>query len=221
MVLGARRVVEHPHETHHLTTNQVQLQKAQRRAAAKSRLATLSPADRAARSRVLCDRLLVWSEFRVARVVMSFLPMPSEPDVTLIHSAILSAGQRVCVPRTDWGAGAIVPVEITAPTPAAMVLNRGVSEPAVGTPIELGAIDAMLVPGLAFDESGGRLGRGGGFYDRFITRWRAARRGMPGSRAIGVAFEEQIGAVVPMEEGDARLDALATESRLIIVTSPN
>lgn len=152
---------------------------------------------------------------------MSFLPMPSEPEVTPIHGAILSAGRRVCVPRTEWDSGRLVPVELAAPTPAAVVLNRGVSEPADGVLVDLGAIDAVLVPGLAFDESGGRLGRGAGFYDRFIRGWRAARRGAPGSRAIGVAFEEQIGAVVPMEEGDARLDALATESRLIIVTSPN
>ncbi len=152
---------------------------------------------------------------------MSFLPMPSEPDVTLIHAAVLSAGKRVGAPRTDWDSGSLVAVEITAPTPVAMIPNRGVNEPADGALIELGAIDVMLVPGLAFDESGGRLGRGAGFYDRFIGRWRAARLGVPGSCAIGVAFEGQIGGVVPMEEGDTRLDALATESRLIIVTSPN
>lgn len=212
---------EHLRETNDLTNSPVQFQKAERRSAAKAWLATLSPADRAARSRALCDRLLAWPEFRAAQVVMSFLPMPSEPEVTLIHAAILSAGRRVCVPRTDWGSGSLVPIEIAAPMPVAVVLNRGASEPADGAEIELGAIDVILVPGLAFDGSGGRLGRGAGFYDRFIRRWRAARPGVPGSRAIGVAFEEQIGGVVPMEEGDARLDALATESRLIIVTSPN
>ena len=65
-------------------------------------------------------------------------------------------------------------------------------------------LDVLLVPGLAFDESGGRLGRGGGHYDRLISDCR------PDCAIVGVTWEERVVAAVPMEPHDRRVGWLAT-----------
>jgi 5-formyltetrahydrofolate cyclo-ligase len=70
-------------------------------------------------------------------------------------------------------------------------------------------VDVMIVPGLAFDASGGRLGRGGGHYDRILRRVRAT------AFRMGLGFDFQVVAQVPMLERDMRLDAVITETRVI------
>ena len=72
------------------------------------------------------------------------------------------------------------------------------------------AFDLVLVPGLAFDLDGGRLGRGAGFYDRFLASL------PPKTRLIGVALDEQIVAKTPRDAFDLPVDALATPSRLVV-----
>ena len=71
------------------------------------------------------------------------------------------------------------------------------------------AFDLVLVPGLAFDLDGGRLGRGAGFYDRFLSAL------SPKTRLVGVALDEQIVEKAPRDRFDLPVDALATPSRLV------
>lgn len=75
--------------------------------------------------------------------------------------------------------------------------------------IEPTDIDALLVPGIAFDLQGNRLGQGGGYYDRYLPHLRAD------AIAIGIAFNEQIVEEVPHDPHDCRVDYVATPSRLI------
>lgn len=79
--------------------------------------------------------------------------------------------------------------------------------------VELREIAAVLVPGVAFAPDGGRLGQGGGYYDRFLPRWRDAvgDRGL----ALGIAFETQIVDALPGESHDRPVDVIATETRVI------
>lgn len=72
------------------------------------------------------------------------------------------------------------------------------------------AFDLVLVPGLAFDLDGGRLGRGAGFYDRFLATLPKK------TRLIGVALDEQIVEKTPRDAFDLPVDALATPSRLVV-----
>lgn len=71
-------------------------------------------------------------------------------------------------------------------------------------PIE--SLDAVIVPGVAFDHSGGRLGYGGGYYDRFLPKLR------PDTVKIGVAYELQLIKQIPVEEHDVHLDRIVTET---------
>ncbi len=75
--------------------------------------------------------------------------------------------------------------------------------------VALGENDLLLVPGVAFDLRGGRLGRGGGYYDRVL-----GEIGKGGPLSLGVGFEFQLVEEVPREPHDQALDALVTESRL-------
>ena len=80
----------------------------------------------------------------------------------------------------------------------------GVAEP-VGPAVTLGAGDAVIVPGLAFDDQGRRLGQGGGYYDRTFAP------GSDGPRLVGVGFDLQRVEAVPVGRGDRTLDVVVTE----------
>ena len=121
------------------------------------------------------------------------------------------AGKRVCLPRADWESGQIDPFEVADWENGLIEGRHGIREPGIDAPIvPLGEVDLIIVPALAFDEAGRRLGRGGGFYDRFLER--------TGGRAFtfGLAFDEQVVAEVPSEAHDATVDAVATDRRLIM-----
>jgi 5-formyltetrahydrofolate cyclo-ligase len=87
--------------------------------------------------------------------------------------------------------------------------KHGIGQPSPDCPdLPPEQVDVILVPGIAFDSTCARLGRGAGFYDRFLAdpRVRAVK--------IGVAFDEQIVDAVPMDRWDVRLDAVVTPTRV-------
>ena len=94
-----------------------------------------------------------------------------------------------------------------------MAGRYGILEPPAGTrEIPISNLDLVLVPGLAFDTAGHRLGRGAGFYDRFLAD--------PNLRAVtcGVGFEAQLLDNVPIDQWDIPLQAVATERRLVLTS---
>ncbi|MDH3921502.1 MAG: 5-formyltetrahydrofolate cyclo-ligase, partial [Desulfobulbaceae bacterium] len=78
--------------------------------------------------------------------------------------------------------------------------------------LEPGEIDAAVIPGSVFDIHGGRLGYGGGYYDRFLLN------DAPQAKRIGLAFELQVVDNVPLEPHDQPLDILITEERIVNIT---
>ena len=84
----------------------------------------------------------------------------------------------------------------------------GVLEPASDAPESPGNWDLILVPGMAFDRRGGRLGRGRGYYDRFLSIHRDILR-------VGICFDEQLVSSVPSEDHDIRMHALITPSAIL------
>jgi 5-formyltetrahydrofolate cyclo-ligase len=141
-------------------------------------------------------------------LVLGFAPMRGEPDWT---SAIGSTW-KLALPRIDSG-------RMTFHRVAGLVGltkgSHGVLEPAVGegTLVLPGEASVVLVPGMAFDRRGGRLGKGGGFYDRLLVeRHLRARR-------IAVCFACQVVESVPVEPHDMEVDAIVTEDGWIEVRS--
>ena len=85
----------------------------------------------------------------------------------------------------------------------------GILEPSAEAPVPSGGWNIIIVPGVAFDRNGGRLGRGRGYYDRFLAQHREVFR-------AGVCFDEQVIASVPCESHDLRMDALVTPSEILV-----
>lgn len=186
-------------------------EKAALRASARDARAALGAEQCAADSAAIAERVLALPELADARVVLAYGATPEEVDVAGVAAALRARGVRVAYPRVD------APGELTLHAVAdesELVAGAfGLREPAADAPtVEAAEIDAVLVPGVAFDERGGRLGYGGGFYDRLLVRLSAH------CVRIGVAFEEQMVAAIPREEHDAGLDWVVTPGRAVRIT---
>lgn len=183
----------------------------------------LSAGDRSARSAAICRAIVASEVFRSARSVLGYIATPAEVDVTALMGAALEAGKRVGAPRMDWESRTMWGVEVFEAQFQTEVRRHGVSEPLEGPPMAVEGIDLIIAPGVAFDLSGGRLGRGAGYYDRFLELWRGARdradpEVSPEARGsvIGVCFGVQIVERVPRESHDALMDGVASEGGLMM-----
>ncbi len=191
---------------------------------ARRRLAELPPDQVQRRSGAVCQCLIESGMIPSGATVLLYLPVAGSAEVDLADVAlwVASCGGRTCWPRVDWDSLTMTPVHSPPDEVRAEVRRHGVPEPAAGTPVPAQELDAILIPGLAFDAAGGRLGRGAGFYDRFLAPLRrttdtSGRGSVPRPWLCGVGFEEQIVPRVPMLAHDVRLDAIATDARLITV----
>lgn len=187
-------------------------------------IAALAPTVRHEASIEACARVMRDEAFASAHVVMLYMPLSSEVDVSSIAIRCFQTGRSVGVPRVDAERRDMRPIEVESFDGAREGSDRGdglgtfgsmdmeidalgVRTPRRGRPLVLDSIDLVVVPGLAFDSSGHRIGRGGGFYDRFLAKL------PPRTRLIGIAFDAQIVDRVPVSPHDIRVDAVVTERR--------
>lgn len=173
-------------------------------------LAALSEADRHAKSSLACRFITASPEFDAARVVMLYLSTPTEVDTAALALKCWQAGKQVVVPKVSWDQRRMLPVEITSLkdsnlTTSSSPFGTAVREPIGGKPIPIDFIDLVVVPGLGFTPTGFRIGRGMGFYDRFL-----AQHDFCGT-SCGLAFEEQIVEDLPVLDHDVPLSMLATD----------
>ena len=144
-------------------------------------------------------RMEDYARYRAARTVMLYHPLWDEVDTRPLIQHALSGGKRVILPTVHGDD--IVTVEVTAATEWREG-DFGILEP-VAPPYD-GTIDLVVVPGVAFDSNGGRLGRGRGYYDRFLAKHPEATR-------IGICFDFQIVDSVPREPFDLTMHAVIAE----------
>lgn len=142
-----------------------------------------------------------------AGIVSGYRSIRTEIDPTPLMEALLGAGHRLCVPVIE---GKGLPLKFREWTPEAEMIEGpfGALIPATGAWLEP---RLLITPLVAFDAAGGRLGYGGGFYDRTLSGLRA--RG--GALAVGFAYAAQEVAAVPRDATDQPLDAIVTERGLI------
>ncbi|MEE2906784.1 MAG: 5-formyltetrahydrofolate cyclo-ligase [Planctomycetota bacterium] len=179
--------------------------KARLRDAASKILMGLDSQFRQEASDRLCERLVVATQ-DVTGIVMAFLPLPDEIDLEPYLQQRLPAG--VAVPMVDWNTKQMHPGLLEGLGPEDLTSGpHGVRTPVRDVPVDLKDIEVLLVPGLAFDHEGRRLGRGGGFYDRLLP-------GLPDrTRTIGVCFDEQIMDAIPMESWDHLVHQVMTPTQ--------
>jgi 5-formyltetrahydrofolate cyclo-ligase len=163
----------------------------------------------AARAHAVADLLLATAEVRRAATVAAYVSVGREPGSGVLLDALASAGKRVILPLLlpdndlDWATYAGADSLVSA--------GRGLLEPATA-PLGVEAVataDVVVVPGLAVDRSGLRLGRGGGSYDRALGR-------VPvGTFTCVVLNDDEVLDQVPAAPHDRRVTAAVTERRLI------
>ena len=174
------------------------------RAAMRGLLARMDPADRQERSRALVARLTALPAWKAALRVLLFAPLPTEPDIDPLWSLGALDGKECAYPRVEGMVTRLYYVHGLADLePTRWQLRE---------PVKLAAreadpadFDLVLVPGLAFDAQGGRLGRGGGFYDRLL----AGRSKQ--AILIGVCFAAQRVEQLTLASHDVLMDAVCTE----------
>lgn len=163
-------------------------------------------------SRLVCGRLAGWGPFVAARTVAMFLPIQGEVDLRALGEAAIAQGKCVCLPRIDWATKRMAMASVPALSGCLVAGRHGILEPPPDAPeMAVREIDLILVPGLGFDLSGRRIGRGAGFYDRFLADPELA------AATCGVCFEAQIVPRIPTDTWDIPVKAVATEGRLIVV----
>jgi 5-formyltetrahydrofolate cyclo-ligase len=151
------------------------------------------PGDTAVRlAEAASARVIGLAAVAAAGVLVAYRPLGGEADPRAVLSWARHAGKRVYFPGDGRSEPGFVPAEPDGPP---------LEDDAPGT--------VFLVPGVAFDARGGRLGRGWGWYDRALARHPRALR-------IGLAFELQLVEAVPEAAWDVRVDAVATEARLLV-----
>lgn len=184
-------------------------QKASLRLRIRRELNTVSPDERADASHRLRERIRAWPLFQQARTLLLTASLRDEPDLTPLVEHVQGLGKRCVLPSFDASTSTYVAREWTAPISHLAKGPLGVREPGPDCPeVPFLELDFILVPGVAFDSSGMRLGRGQGHFDRLLRR---------ASRAIfcGVGYDQQIVPAVPVETHDIALHYILTPERVL------
>jgi len=170
----------------------------------------LTEADLAARSRAIQKRLMATSEFKKAGTIALYHPIRKEADTGDLFKHASETGRVVLFPMvSDREKRRLVFCRVESESDLRPG-NFGIMEPCdEGKTFGVETIDLFVVPGLAFDLKGRRLGYGHGYYDRVLGKRRK------GSTAAGLAFDFQVTDRLPANDDDAIMDLVITEKRTI------
>jgi 5-formyltetrahydrofolate cyclo-ligase len=178
------------------------------RESVRARLHALPPEVIAWKSYLICDFIQSLPVWKKAKVVALFASLPTEPVIEFLWDDIRASRKKACYPKVSGENLSLILVN----DPTELVASRWqLREPVMREPNlqALDKIDLILVPGLAFSGDGGRLGRGGGFYDRLLARESLK------AHKLGVCFDTQVLIGLPREVHDHAVDAIVTESGLL------
>ena len=171
----------------------------------------LTERDIAEKSRLISEKLFSLQAYRNAETIMYFISFGTEVDTRPMVEETIRQGKVALAPKPrpeerkmipsrilDWD-NDFIPGAYNIPEPKEEALR----------PYNPDQIDLLIVPGVAFDLKGNRLGYGGGYYDRFFALLK------PGTPLVALVFELQVVPEVPVEEWDRRVDVIVTEKRII------
>ena len=169
------------------------------------RLKTQKEEERHRRSLVIRKRLLALPEFKRADVIMFYVSKDGEVETMPMIEAALERGKVVLVPVIKVRKKKMVVSEVMDPDKDLVRGPYGIYQPKAHFEVfHPRSIDLAVVPGVAFDEKGNRLGRGMGYYDKFLSRLR------PGVPTVGLAFKFQVVKKLPIFSHDLPVTRLLT-----------
>ena len=179
-------------------------QKNELRITIRAKLEKISPAVRAVESIELNERLQ--SQMPSAHTTLFFAPLPDELDVWPVLERSLALGTNCALPFFDAEKKTYRAKQIQTLATDIVTGKFGVREPAANcADVPLDQFDLVLVPGLAFDLQGNRLGRGRGFYDRLLEKISGVK--------CGVGYDFQLLPSLPIEANDLKVDFIFTPVR--------
>ena len=172
----------------------------------KSRLATLSADERLSLSHTVTEKFLAHSIYRNSKILMAYFSTAEEIQLQKFFSAAFSDGKILAVPFIEGREmHAVILPELDAVEIGAYgILTVKSSARKI---IDAAKINCIVTPGLAFDANGNRLGKGGGFYDKFLSRAVNAVK-------VALAFDVQIVDSVPIEPHDVSVDFIFTPTKI-------
>ena len=184
--------------------DEVTEQKAQLRAHCCAIRKSLGEETRAQASASICTRIEDWRVFQQSDVILTYMPIKSEADLTLLLARH---------PQKRWALPRIIPEEnhrmVFHPYDANHLIQHsfGMAEPSPDLPIiSPDEIQLTLAPGLAFDRHGWRLGYGGGYFDRFLKNFRGV--------SAGIVFDALLLDDVPHGAFDVSMQWIVTEKEM-------
>ncbi len=182
------------------------------RAAFKEKRRMLDALERERLDRELCHRIISSEKYKTATTVLAYYPIKNEPDILPVVRDALRQGKRVAFPVSDRNTFSLSfhtvssldemsdgAYSIPEPSQASAPLGDKDWEDAI-----------CIVPALAYDRQGYRIGYGKGFYDRFLSQFSGV--------SVGIAYDGTLCDILPRESTDRRVDIIITEKEEIIVS---
>ena len=174
-------------------------------------ISAVAESDIAKKVRAIEDRLFEFANFLEAKIALLYVSGDNEVQTKNIIKRAYSYNKIVVLPAFDPKTFEMELMKVDKFAQELKPGPRGVPEPNAGrckiVPID--RIDIAIIPGIAFDEKGGRIGTGRGYYDRLIPKLAIT------TRKVALTLEEQIIPQIPMESHDKHVDIIITDKRII------
>ncbi len=156
-------------------------------------------------SKKVLDNFLSLPEYKNCWTLMVYVSFDKEVDTIPIIKDALSKAKTLCVPKVDWKNLSMKPVQIFNNDD--IDFSTKIPHPLSDAEVSPADIELIVVPGIAFDRNFNRLGRGKGFYDRFLPLCNGTK--------IALAFDFQVLDTIPVNENDVPVDIIITETEIL------
>jgi 5-formyltetrahydrofolate cyclo-ligase len=184
--------------------------KNEQRSKLRQSLISMSSQERQEASQAICEHLSTLTSVHSSETILAYLPLQEEVDLSNLLTAWIEESRTVCIPIVEWESKKMHAGLLPSMDKEALIERKhGLREPRNPQTIPADTIDVMLVPGLGFDRSGRRLGRGGGYYDRYLENCRSPI-------VIGVGFDCQLVETIAHETHDQLMTVVVTPSGILI-----
>ncbi len=189
----------------------LKLKKQEIRTQVEEKLEALPKKERTEKYGLIEEQLFDFANFREAEVTLLYINQPHEVDTANILKRCSESAKDIVLPLFNGDHNGTKLYKITDITKDLKSGPNNILEPNPDRckPVPIDDVDIALIPGIAFDEKGGRLGIGNGRYDRIISKLPIT------ARKVACATEDQMTLLVPMESHDKYVDIIITDKRII------
>jgi 5-formyltetrahydrofolate cyclo-ligase len=192
--------------------NDLQIEKKAARVSVLNARDAMPPDQRARESMKLCEAIITSTPYQRAKTVLAYASFGSEFDTSFLLERVLTDKKNLIMPRVDKETHQLK-LHRVQHLDELVAGQWGIREPRVEAKIAMpNEIDFILVPGVAFDSAGFRIGYGKGFYDKLLFSVN------PASTRLSAAFDCQIIDAVPNETHDQRVDIIITPTQKILIS---